>query len=404
MPRSRLRPSLARHLRVGAVASVALLAAAGRAAAQEDVRALIARVEAPRSPGAEGVAGLTLAQLLAQAKVPGVSVAVVQDFQIQWAKGYGVADARTGRPVDADTRFQAASISKPLTAMAALRLAQEGRLSMDRDVNVVLESWQVPVSEHNRQQPVTPRSLFSHTSGADDGFGFPGYDPSLPRPTLVQILNGEKPSNVGVVTFARPPYQAYKYSGGGVTLMQLALTDLTDEPFAAMMQRLVLGPLGMTHSSYEQPMPAAVEAFAAHMHDNDGAAMSAPWHVYPEQAAAGLWTTASDLARFVIEVQNAVRGPSGAVLSQASAREMVTPVGVGPYAVGLSIQKRGEGWYFEHTGSNRGFRALLVGHVRKGYGLVVMTNGNNGSQVMNEVLERVTAVYRWDVLDKPLPR
>jgi CubicO group peptidase (beta-lactamase class C family) len=396
-------------VRVALAAGLAVFCTAGELTAQaqaarEDFSALIARVEAPRTPGGEGLAGLTLAQVMAAAKVPGASVAVVKDFQIQWAKGYGVADAASGRPVDVDTRFQAASISKPLTAMAALRLAQDGRLSMDLDVNRILESWKVPASEHNRLQPVTPRSLFSHTSGADDGFGFPGYDPSLPRPTLVQILNGEKPSNVGVVTFARAPYEAYKYSGGGVTLMQLALTDLTDEPFAAMMQRLVLGPLGMTHSSYEQPMPAAVEPSAAHMHDNNGAAMSAPWHVYPEQAAAGLWTTASDLARFVIEVQKAVRGPQGAVLSQASAREMVTPVGVGPYAVGLSIQKRGEGWYFEHTGSNRGFRALVVGHVRKGYGLVVMTNGNNGSQVMNEILERVSAVYRWDVLDKPLPR
>jgi CubicO group peptidase (beta-lactamase class C family) len=408
-PRSAAPRSLLFALRLAAVAVLALLGAAGRLTAQaqaapEDVGALIARVEAPRTPGAEGPEGLTLAEVMARANVPGVSVAVVRDFQIHWAKGYGVADVATRRPVDVDTRFQAASISKPLTAMAALRLAQDGRLSLDGDVNALLESWKVPQGEHNRAQPVTPRSLFSHTSGADDGFGFPGYDPSLPRPTLVQILNGEKPSNVGVVTFARPPYQAYKYSGGGVTLMQLALTELTDQPFAALMQRLVLGPLGMTRSSYEQPMPAAVEASAAHMHDGNGAAMSAPWHVYPEQAAAGLWTTASDLARFVIEVQKGVRGPSGAVLSQASAREMVTPVGVGPYSVGLSIQKRGEGWYFEHTGSNRGFRALLVGHVRKGYGLVVMTNANNGSQVSNEILQRVVAAYRWDVLDTPLPR
>jgi CubicO group peptidase (beta-lactamase class C family) len=186
--------------------------------------------------------------------------------------------------------------------------------------------------------------------------------------------------------------------------MQLALTDLTGVPFEELMQRTVLGPLGMTHSGYAQPMPPSLEPHAAHAHDGDGAAMSAPWHVYPEQSAAGLWTTPSDLARFVIEVQKAVRGPSGTVLNQAMAREMVTPVGVGPYAVGLSITKRGEGWYFSHTGSNRGFRALIVGHVRKGYGLVVMSNGNNGSPVMNEIEARVIAAYGWDVLDRPLPR
>jgi CubicO group peptidase (beta-lactamase class C family) len=372
--------------------------------AQQDAGDFIVRIEAPRVAGGEGVEGLTLEQLMARAGVPGVSVAVIRDFEIHWARGWGVADVTSGRAVDADTRFQAASISKPLTAMAALRLAGEGRLSMDQDVNELLRSWKVPESEHTRRQPVTPRSLFSHTSGADDGFGFPGYDPSAPRPSVVQILNGEAPSNVGPVLFARAPYEAYKYSGGGSAIMQLALTDRMGVPFAELMQTRVLGPLGMTNSSYEQPMPAAVERFAAHAHDGDGAAMSAPWHVYPEQSAAGLWTTPSDLARVVIEVQKAVAGPRGALLDQATAREMVTPVGVGPYAVGFSVSKRGEGWYFDHTGSNRGFRALLVGHVRKGYGLVVMTNGNGGGSVMNEILARVIAAYGWDVLDTPLRR
>jgi hypothetical protein len=158
------------------------------------------------------------------------------------------------------------------------------------------------------------------------------------------------------------------------------------------------------HSTYEQPLPAALERFAAHAHDGQGATMSAPWHVYPEQSAAGLWTTPSDLARFVIEVQKAVSGRASQVLDQASAREMITPVGVGSYGVGFSIAKRGEGWYFSHTGSNRGFRALIVGHVRKGYGLVVMTNANGGSSVMNEIETRVIAAYGWDVLDRPLPR
>jgi CubicO group peptidase (beta-lactamase class C family) len=365
--------------------------------------ALIAQVEAVQ-PARDGLGRLTLAQVMDSFNVPGVSVAVIKDFEIHWAKGYGMADVRTGRAVDTSTRFQAASISKPLTAMAALRLAQEGRLSLDDDVNRLLESWKVPSSEHTRVIPVTPRSLFSHTSGADDGFGFPGYDPAVARPTTVQIVTGEAPSNRGPVLFARAPYQAYKYSGGGVTIMQLALTEVVDRPFADLMQSLVLGPLRMTNSSYQQPMAPADEPKAAHMHDGMGAAMSAPWHVYPEQAAAGLWTTASDLARFVIEVQKAVRGPNGAVLDQARAREMVTPVGVGPYAVGLSVAKRGEGWYFNHTGSNRGFRALIVGHVRNGYGLVVMTNGDRGGSVYNEIETRVIAAYSWDVEARPLPR
>lgn len=386
-------------------AAVALVVAEARPlVAQEDVAAFIAAVEAPRTLGADGPEGLTLEQLMASLGVPGVSVAVVRDFDVHWARGWGVADVGSGRPVDAETRFQAASISKPVTAMAALRLQMDGRLSMDQDVNDLLTSWKVPESEHTRRQPVTPRSLFSHTSGAADGFGFPGYDPSAPRPTTLQILRGEAPSNVGPVVFARPPYEAYQYSGGGSAIMQLALTDLTGVAFAELMERTVLHPLGMTHSSYEQPLPAALEPFAAHAHDREGAARSAPWHVYPEQSAAGLWTTPTDLARFLIEVQRAVRGPRGEVLDQAAAREMITPVGVGPYGVGLSVEKRGEGWYFGHTGSNRGFRALLVGHVRKGYGLVVMTNGDRGGTVMNEIEERVIRAYGWDVLDEPVGR
>jgi CubicO group peptidase (beta-lactamase class C family) len=393
-----------RAARIIAPLLCAWAAAVGALTAQDDAAGMTARVEAARVPGGDGLSGLTLAEVMARAGVPGVSVAVIQDFRVHWAKGYGVADVKSGRPVDTRTRFQAASISKPVTAMAALALAQEGRLSIDQDVNLLLKSWKVPEGEHNRTQPVTPRSLFSHTSGSDDGFGFPGYDPALPRPNIVQILEGEEPSNVGPVLFARPPYQAYKYSGGGSAIMQLALTDLTGLPFADLMQRTVLGPLGMTESSYEQPMPAALEPLAAHAHDGEGGPMSAPWHVYPEQSAAGLWTTPTDLARFVIEIQKAVRGPGGAVLTQAMAREMITPVGVGPYAVGMSIAKRGEGWYMSHTGSNRGFRALIVGHVRNGYGLVVMTNGNNGGQVMNEIEARVIAAYGWDALDRPLPR
>lgn len=372
--------------------------------AQSDAAALIARIEARQLPDRQGFDNLTIPELMARLHVPGVSVAVVKDFGVHWAKAYGVADATTGRPVEGGTRFQAASISKPVTAMAAMRLVQERRLGLDVDVNTVLTSWHVPESALTRAHPVTPRSLLSHTSGADDGFGFPGYDPNAPRPSVVQVLNGEAPSNVGKVLFARPPFQAYKYSGGAVTIMQMVLTDLAGQPFAEFMQSTVLGPLGMTSSSFAQPPAPGDAGHLSRAHDAQGRAMDAPWHVYPEQAAAGLWTTPSDLARFIIEVQTAVRGPAGIVLSQASAREMVSPVGVGPYAVGLAVEKRGEGWYFAHGGSNWGFQADLVGHVRKGYGVAIMTNGDRGRALINEIEARVAAAYGWDTLDKPMVR
>jgi CubicO group peptidase (beta-lactamase class C family) len=186
-------------------------------------------------------------------------------------------------------------------------------------------------------------------------------------------------------------------------IMQLALTDTLGKPFAEIMQEYVLAPLGMVDSTYEQPLPSAREARAARAHSAQGRAMDAKWFVYPEQAAAGLWTTPSDLARFVIEIQRALRGPTGHVLSQAMAREMVTPVGVGPFAVGLMVDKRGEGWYLSHGGSNWGFRCDLVAHVRKGYGVIVMTNSDSGTIVVDEIQARVAAAYGWDSLDKPIP-
>jgi CubicO group peptidase (beta-lactamase class C family) len=345
-----------------------------------------------------------MAELMQRFRVPGASVAVIRDFDIHWAKGYGVADGETTRGVETTTPFQAASISKPVAAMAAMRLVQEGRLALDGDINVALKSWRVPASDHTRLAPVTPRSLMSHTSGADDGFGFPGYDPGTPLPTPAQILDGAKPSNVGRVTFARQPFAGYKYSGGGVTLMQLAMEDVTGRPFAEFMRATVLAPLGMADSSYVQPPAADYAARVARAHDGQGRRSAAPFHVYPEQAAAGLWTTPADLAKFAIEVQKAVRGPRGAVIDQASAREMTAPVGTGPFAVGFTIERNGEGWYFSHGGSNWGFRAHLVAHVRKGYGLAIMTNGDAGNGLIAEVRDRVAAAYGWDSLDKPIPR
>lgn len=386
------------------LAGILVMSGPLHAFAQSTPEEFIARIEAAQSPSRQGLDQYTLQEVMQKYHVPGVSVAVIRDFKLHWAKAYGIADVESGAKVDADTLFQAASISKPVTAMAVLRLQQDRRLNIDADVNDILKSWKVPASDLTRTQPVTLRSLMSHTSGADDGFGFPGYHPSLPRPSVVQILNGDKLSNVGPVLFARVPYASYKYSGGGVEIVQLAVTDLTAKPFADLMREKVLGPLNMSNSTYEQPLPPARDAKAARAHNGQGKAMDAKWHVFPEQAAAGLWTTPTDLARYAMEIQVALRNPAGMVLSQMSAREMITPVGTGDYAVGLGIDHRGEGWYFRHGGSNWGFRCDLLAHIRKGYGVVVMTNSDSGTAVATEIEARVAAAYGWDSLDKPLVR
>jgi CubicO group peptidase (beta-lactamase class C family) len=224
------------------------------------------------------------------------------------------------------------------------------------------------------------------------------------RPTLVQILNGEPPSNVKAVLIGRPPLTSFKYSGGGTTLVQLLMTDVFKRPFADLMRDTVLAPIGMTHSGYEQPLSPERDKNAARAHDRNGQARDAKWHVYPELAAAGLWTTAPDLARFGIELQRALQGRSNRVLSRQTALEMATPVGVGPFAVGMSVEKEGEGWYLSHGGSNWGFQCNLIVHRLKGYGLAIMTNGDAGGRLIGEIEQRVAAAYKWDTLDKPLRR
>jgi CubicO group peptidase (beta-lactamase class C family) len=368
----------------------------------------------PSAPAASPAAGPlepgVVAALLKKFSVPGVSVAVIRNFEIEWTRGYGIADVETRAPVTPDTLFQAASISKPVAAMVSLRAVQDGRFGLDQDVNTILTSWKMPANPFTKDRPVTPRGLMSHTSGTGDAFGFPGYAPNAPLPSLPQLLDGVPPSNRRAVRLERPPLTAFEYSGGGVMIQQLALTDAVGRPFAALAREWVLDPLGMTNSTFEQPLPPSWSARAARAHDRAGARMGEPWHVYPEQAAAGLWTTAEDLARLMIEVQTtlatdpAIHRRAKGVLRRERMIEMVTPVGVGPFAVGFSVQKEGEGWYFSHGGSNWGFRASIAAHRIKGYGLAVMTNGDRGSELIAEIERLIHQAYAWDVFDKPVPR
>jgi CubicO group peptidase (beta-lactamase class C family) len=388
-----------------ALATAWLVAAATPASAQtvDEAMAAIEGAQPGAEPGSLGA--LTLDQLMDSLNVPGLSIAVIHDFEIHWAKGYGVRDVATGAPVDTETIFQAASISKPVAAMGSLKAAQDRYFDLDQDINQILTSWQLDGEGFTENRPVTPRTLMSHTSGLGDAFGYPGYDPAGPFPTAVQTLDGHPLSNTRPLFMEREPMTAFEYSGGGVTLQQVALSDALNRPFAEILWADVLGPLGMRRSSFTQPMPLPREENAAAAHNGAGERSGeARWHVYPEQAAAGLWTTASDLARFMIEVQLSVRGESNVVLDRAHAREMITPVGVGDYAVGFGLRREGAGWYFGHGGSNWGFRGDVVAHVSNGYGLTQMTNGDRGGQLMQEIRSRVQRVYGWDTSAEPVPR
>jgi len=392
-------------MKVGNLARAALMGALCAAVPVfgQDAARMLAAVEGPHA-AKEGEKPLTLAEVMTAKHVPAMSIAVIWNYQVHWAHSWGVADVESGAPATDRTLYQAASISKPVAAMASLKAIQDGKFGLHQDINTILKSWKLAGSPFGGGDPVTPYTLMSHTSGTGDGFGFPGYEPGAPLPTIPQILNGEKPSNRGPVLLVRPALRAMQYSGGAVMIEQLALTDAVGKPFPEVMRRWVLEPIGMTDSTFEQPLPKALEVRAARAHGKAGESMGVRWHVYPELAAAGLWTTPTDLAKFAAELQKTLAGKSTLVLNQTSARQMVTPVGVGDFAVGLSLKHYGEGWYFEHGGGNWGFRCRLVGHVAKGYGVAIMTNGDGGGVMTEDLLNRVADAYGWDSRDQPVPR
>jgi CubicO group peptidase (beta-lactamase class C family) len=323
--------------------------------------------------------------------VPGISIAVIHNGKIEWARGFGVSRI-DGPAVTPATLFQAASISKPVTAMAVLHLMQSGKLDLDRDVNQYLKTWKVPENSFTEKKKVTLRELISHTAGMTV-HGFPGYASDAPLPTLVQILNGEKPANTPAIVVDTVPGTNWRYSGGGFVVTQLLLQDVTGQRFPTLMHDLVLGPIGMTLSTYEQPLPKERMAEVAMPYRPDGKPVAGGPHVYPEMAPAGLWTTPSDLARFAIELQNALAGKSDKVVSAAIAAAMVKPV-LNEFGLGIGTGGSSAHPYFTHNGGNEGFQCTLVAY-NSGDGAVIMTNSDNGGRVIQEVLRTIAFEYKW---------
>lgn len=358
--------------------------------------ARIARVEAGLLPAVvlkDQPAAMSLAERMKHYKVPGISVAVLNEGKLEWARGYGVTEAGGSTAVTPETLFQAASISKPVAAMGMLALVEQGKLTLDEDVNVKLKSWKVPDNDFTKEQKVTLRRLASHSAGLTV-HGFRGYAKGEPVPTTVQVLDGEKPANSAPVRVDLLPGSRWRYSGGGITAMQLLMTEVTGKAFPALMQELVLSKIGMKNSTYEQPLPDGKAPQAATGHRSNGNQVTGKWHTYPEMAAAGLWTTPTELAKFALEVQQAYAGKSRKVLSQAMTRQFLTKQ-AGEYGLGIGLGGTGKDASFSHGGSNEGFKCMLFAYVERGQGAAVMTNGDQGSQLANEVLRSIAREYGW---------
>lgn len=335
--------------------------------------------------------------------VPGVSLAVIDDHRIVFAGGYGVTEFGRGERVDTTTLFQAGSISKPVFATGALKLVEQGVISLDADVNAGLTSWKVPDNAFNAREKVTLRRLLTHSAGLTV-WGFPGYASDRSVPSVVDVLDGK--GNTAAVVNDTTPGSRWLYSGGGYTIAQLLTTDVTKQPFHTLMQRLVLDPAGMTRSTYENPLPASHAVFAASGHELIDTPVPGRYHTYPEMAAAGLWTTAPDLARWAIDLSRSYNGGTG-VLSPAMAQQMVQkhqPTGPrggnGYYGLGVGVDGAGDSVSFSHGGRDEGFVANLVMWPRLGKGLVILTNGVAGP-FLNEVRRAFAEVYGLGAGQRP---
>lgn len=333
-------------------------------------------------------------QRMAALQVPGASVAIINHGVIEWARGYGVAQAGTARMVDDATLFQAGSVSKPVTALGALHLVETGKLSLDEDVSRKLNSWKLPAGAQSAEFPVTIRNLLNHSAGTTAS-GFHGYSAGEPVPTLLEVLDGAKPANSEPVRVAGKPGQQWSYSGGGFSIIQLAMSDVSGISFAPLMAQIVLKPLGMKQSTFAQPLPSVLERLAATGHDENGGPIKGKWHTYPEQAAAGLWTTPSDLARFVIGLQQASLGISNKVVTRAMATQMLTHL-KGNYGLGIALDEVKGRPSFNHGGRNVGYQTMLYALTKEGQGAVIMTNGDRGDALAGDILRSLAAEYQWD--------
>jgi CubicO group peptidase (beta-lactamase class C family) len=325
--------------------------------------------------------------------VPGVSVAVIRDFQVGYTEVHGVKSRTTMELVTEETLFQAASISKSVSAMGVMSLVQEGVVSLDRDVNDYLTSWKVPYNAFQATEKVTLRRLLSHTAGTTVP-GFRGYRYGEPLPTLVQILNGQYPANSPPVVVDRVPGTALRYSGGGYEIIHQVVRDVTGQTFPEFIRERVLAPIGMVNSTFQQPIPDSLLDATASGYYADGTAVPGRHHIYLEMAAGGLWTTPTDVARFLIEVQRSLRGESNRVLTRENTELLVTEV-MDDHSLAFYLRSIHGQRYLWHAGANDGFRGGMLAHQTLGHGVVVLTNSDNGNKLTEAVIDVIGKRERW---------
>ena len=319
-------------------------------------------------------------------EVNAVSIAVVKDYKIEWIKAYGLADVSEKRPTTTETLFQAASISKSFNSLGILKLVEAQKLNLDQDINTFLKTWKFPYDSISKGRKINIAQLLNHTAGLSVG-GFGGYEKGQALPSITQILDGAKPANSNAVRSIFEPGLKFQYSGGGTTVSQLILEDTTGEEYAEYMLKNVLQPLGMKQSSFNQPPSANKKNLLATGY-NGKVEVVGKYHIYPEQAAAGLWTNPTDLAKYIIDTQLSLQGKSNKVLSKEMSIERLEN------NLGVFVQNYNGTKYFGHSGGNEGFVCHYIGSLEDGNGIAIMTNGRN-MQLVNEIVSSIANLNHW---------
>lgn len=327
--------------------------------------------------------------------VPGISIAMVNNYQIEWAKGYGVLEAGKDQAVSIKTLFQTGSTAKPIVAAATLYFVDRNVIELDRNVNDYLTSWNLPDNKFTEQDPVTTRRLLSHTAGLPYIPLF-GYAQGLSIPNREQILNGKPPADSDPVQVKAVPGSQYSYSNGGYLIIEQLLIDVANKPFDAIMEDIIFEPLGLDATIVKYPLPEDLSTLAASGHQLDGSVLPGGWNTFPEMGPGGSWwTTPSDLAEFYIDLMLTFIGQSENIISQDMTIEMLSPQaedrGLGPW-IG---DDGGDLFYFGHPGHNYGYKSYLVFYPLRGQGLVIMTNSDAGDDLYNEILHSVNNEYGW---------
>ena len=353
----------------------------------------------------KGFKGWNIIDRMKYYKVPGLSIAIIKDYKIDWAKSYGLADTINKTPVTTETMFSAGSISKFLMAVTALKMVDSGQIELEKPINNYLTTWKIAENDFTKTTPITLRMLLSHSAGTSQTSYF-GFTPTQPLPTIMEILSGAKISETRPVVVNSEPNKEFRYSGGGSMIAQLALMDVSKKSFSNLTQEIIFDKLGMNNSTFIQPVPAK---FAKQI---SWAYSYASWfkgmpYVYPQQAAAGLYTTPTDLAKFFIDIQKSYLG-KGEILSQAVTKKMLMPqqnvsdgtykeqIGIGPFLIQRTDNKDPRGVFFEFTGVNAGFLAYGMASVEGGNGVIVMLNsGDNQNGIGKEIRRAVAKVYNW---------